>query len=91
MDVVLSEGDVVEPDLLFVAKEQLGIVTADNIQGAPDLVVEIISEGSRKRDVITKRHIYERYGGASTGSSTRRKRPSGSLTSRTAPTGNRSR
>ena len=62
MDVVLSEGDVVEPDLLFIAKERLGIVTEDNVQGAPDLVVEIISEGSRKRDVITKRHIYERYG-----------------------------
>ena len=62
MDVVLSEGDVVEPDLLFIATDRLGIVTEDNVQGAPDLVVEIISEGTRKRDVITKRHIYERYG-----------------------------
>ena len=62
MDVVLSERDVVEPDILFIAREHLGIVTVDNIQGAPDLVVEILSEGSRKRDVITKRCIYERYG-----------------------------
>ena len=62
MDVVLSNHDVVEPDLLFVAKDRLSIVTEDNVQGAPDLAVEIISEGSRKRDVITKRHIYERYG-----------------------------
>ncbi len=62
MDVVLSERDVVEPDLLFIAKDRLGIMTADNVRGAPDLVVEVISEGSRHRDVITKRHIYERHG-----------------------------
>ena len=61
-DVVLSARDVVEPDLLFVARDRLSIITEDNVQGAPDLVVEIISEGSRKRDVITKRGIYERYG-----------------------------
>ena len=61
-DVVLSDGNVVEPDLLFISQERLGIVTPDNVQGAPDLAVEIISEGSRKRDVITKRGIYERYG-----------------------------
>ena len=62
LDVVLSARDVVEPDLLFVTKSRLGILTEDNVQGAPDLVVEVISEGSRKRDAITKRHIYERYG-----------------------------
>ena len=62
MDVVLSDRDVVQPDLLFIAKDRRGILTADNVQGAPDLVVEVISEGSRPRDVITKRYIYERYG-----------------------------
>ena len=62
MDVVLSHPDVVEPDLLFIATDRLGIVTENNVQGAPDLVVEVISEGSRQRDVITKRHIYERHG-----------------------------
>ncbi|MGC8489649.1 MAG: Uma2 family endonuclease [Clostridia bacterium] len=62
MDVVLSDREVAQPDLLFIAKERLSIITAENVQGAPDLVVEIISEGSRKRDAITKRHIYERHG-----------------------------
>ena len=62
MDVVLSDRDVVEPDLLFIATDRLGIVTEENVQGAPDLVVEVISEGSRHRDAITKRHIYERHG-----------------------------
>ena len=62
MDVVFGEHDVVEPDLLFIAKGNERLITDNNIQGAPDLVVEVISEGSRNRDVITKRGIYERYG-----------------------------
>ncbi len=62
MDVVFSAHDVVEPDLLFIVKDRLGIVTEDNVQGAPDFVVAVISEGSRRRDVITKRQIYERHG-----------------------------
>ena len=62
LDVVLSPRDVVEPDLLFIAQDRLAIITEDNVQGAPDLMVEIISEGSRKRDAITKRDLYERYG-----------------------------
>ena len=62
LDVVLSMHDVVEPDLLFISRDRLGILTAENVRGAPDLVVEIISEGSRHHDAITKRHIYERYG-----------------------------
>ncbi len=61
-DVVFSEHDVVEPDLLFIAKARKDIIAVENVQGAPDLAVEVISEGSRKRDVITKRGIYERYG-----------------------------
>ena len=40
-DVVLSDTDTVRPDLFFVAKERLHIMTADNVQGAPELVVEI--------------------------------------------------
>ena len=42
-DVVLSDTDTVRPDLFFVAKERLHIMTADNVQGAPELVVEIRS------------------------------------------------
>ncbi len=61
-DVVLSEQDVVEPDLLFVSAARASIVTEKNIQGAPDLVVEIISETSRKTDKTIKRKLYERHG-----------------------------
>jgi Uma2 family endonuclease len=61
-DVVLSNEDIVEPDLLFVSAARLAIVTEKNIQGPPDLVVEILSETTRKTDEIVKRKLYERYG-----------------------------
>ena len=61
-DVVLSLHDVVEPDLLVVAGDQPEILTTKNVQGAPALVVEILSEGTRKRDEQSKRRLYERAG-----------------------------
>ncbi len=61
-DVVLSDLDIVEPDLLFIAACRSTIITDANVQGAPDLVVEILSERSRKTDEIIKRKLYERYG-----------------------------
>ncbi|MGD2116496.1 MAG: Uma2 family endonuclease [Acidobacteriota bacterium] len=61
-DVVLSEHDVVQPDLLFVAREHLDRIGEAHLAGAPDLVVEILSEATRRRDEVLKRHLYERYG-----------------------------
>ncbi len=60
-DVVLSELDVIQPDLLYISSARATIITEKNIQGAPDLVVEILSDGSRKTDEIIKRKLYERY------------------------------
>lgn len=63
LDVVFSHFDVVEPDLLFVSRGRLNDVLTDkNIAGAPDLVVEIGSPGTRKRDETIKRRLYERFG-----------------------------
>lgn len=62
VDVVLSEKDVVQPDLVYVSAARQGIITAANIQGAPDLVMEVISESSRRLDRKVKRHLYSRYG-----------------------------
>ena len=62
LDVVLSYYDVVEPDLLFVAGDQTGIMTEKNIQGPPALVVEVLSKSTRKRDAQIKRRLFERTG-----------------------------
>lgn len=61
-DVVLSDVDVVQPDLLFISEGRAFIITEKNIQGAPDLVIEILSEGTRKVDEVIKRKLYERQG-----------------------------
>ncbi len=60
-DVVLSDLDVIQPDILVITKKREIIITEKNIQGPPDLVVEILSDSSRKTDEIIKRKLYERY------------------------------
>jgi len=61
VDVVLSMTDVVQPDLVFVAKERLNIITKKNIVEAPDLVVEILSEHTKTIDRQNKMELYEKY------------------------------
>ena len=61
-DVVFSQYDVVEPDILYVSKARASVTTEKNIQGAPDLVVEILSESTAKIDRTTKLKLYARYG-----------------------------
>jgi Uma2 family endonuclease len=58
-DVILSEEDVVQPDLIFVSTQRSSIERDHGIVGAPDLLVEILSESNRKTDEITKRKLYE--------------------------------
>lgn len=62
IDVVLSEENVVQPDILFISKQRLSIITEKNIQGAPDLVIEIISPATKEKDRILKRKLYAKFG-----------------------------
>jgi Uma2 family endonuclease len=62
LDVILDNGNVCEPDVLFVSSINKNIVTLKNIMGAPDLVVEVVSKGAVVRDYIEKRNDYERFG-----------------------------
>jgi len=61
-DVVFSRYDVVEPDLIFISSEHREILTTKNIQGSPDLLIEILSDSNRKYDEVTKHALYERTG-----------------------------
>lgn len=62
LDVVLSHYDVVEPDLLFVGADRDEVLTTKNLQGAPSLVIEVLSKHTRSRDRRLKRDLYERTG-----------------------------
>src|SRR5687768_8061372 len=62
VDTVFTPWDVVEPDLLFVAADQRSILTEPNIQGSPALVVEVLSPGTRKRDLGVKKELFDRGG-----------------------------
>jgi Uma2 family endonuclease len=60
-DVVLSNTDVVQPDLLFVRPGRKEIV-GRRVEGAPDIAVEILSPSSRRLDEVLKRRAYEHFG-----------------------------
>ena len=62
-DVVLSETDVVQPDLLFVCREREHLLSGgENVQGAPDLVIEILSPSTAEKDRGIKHELYDRHG-----------------------------
>ena len=62
-DVFLSDTDVVQPDLLFVSREREHLLSGgENVQGAPDLVIEILSPSTETKDRGVKRELYGRYG-----------------------------
>ncbi len=62
IDVVLGDRYVLQPDIIFISKERLGIIGEKAIMGPPDLVVEIISPATVRRDTVVKKEIYERFG-----------------------------
>lgn len=62
LDVIFEENiNRVQPDLIFISRDNLEIVK-DWIRGVPDLLVEIISKSSFHLDTIEKKDLYERYG-----------------------------
>ena len=61
-DIVFSRWTALEPDLLFIRKERLSIITDANVQGAPDLVIEILSPSNKAYDRKTKHRVYEKAG-----------------------------
>ncbi|HLF85790.1 MAG TPA: Uma2 family endonuclease [Nitrospiria bacterium] len=61
-DVLLSNENVVQPDIFFISKNQLNIITEKNIAGPPDLVIEILSPYTEKLDRTIKKELYSKYG-----------------------------
>jgi len=61
-DVVLGERTVLQPDLLFIRRENTGVLDERNARGAPDVVVEVLSDSTRRKDVVRKARLYARAG-----------------------------
>lgn len=62
IDVYLDEGQVPQPDVVYLAPDSRCEVTDRRLVGPPDLVVEVFSPGSVRHDKIDKFELYERYG-----------------------------
>lgn len=60
-DVVLG-GNVVQPDIMYISRDRLSIITKDEVRGAPDIVIEILSPATAARDRGLKRRLYGRHG-----------------------------
>ena len=60
-DVVLAPGDVLIPDIIFVRHTERDAIGDKAIMSAPSLVIEILSPGTRRRDLNAKRMLYACY------------------------------
>ena len=61
IDVALDDKNVVQPDILFISKDNLGIIQERGIIGVPDVVIEILSPSTIQRDRYQKRELYEKF------------------------------
>jgi len=61
-DVILSETTVVQPDIVFISNENLKNIKRGRLFGPPDLVVEVVSPATIRRDTVVKKDIYEKHG-----------------------------
>lgn len=61
-DVVLADNLVLQPDILYLSRERFGLLTENCLKGAPDLVVEVLSPASGRRDRLEKSRLYLKHG-----------------------------
>jgi Uma2 family endonuclease len=62
IDVLLGPTTIVQPDVCYLGEDKLSFVTRRGIEGAPDIVVEVLSPSTSQVDQVTKRHLYAKHG-----------------------------
>jgi Uma2 family endonuclease len=63
MDVKFDDGNVLQPDILYISAERKSDLIKFRVEGAPDMVIEILSPSNAYYDLRQKKDIYEKYGG----------------------------
>jgi len=61
-DVILSNKDKPQPDIMYISNERLNIIAKDGVHGAPDLVIEILSPSTGSLDKVRKSKLYYTHG-----------------------------
>lgn len=62
MDVKLDEGNVFQPDLIYISENRKAEILKERIEGAPDLIIEILSPSNGYYDLRQKKDVYEKHG-----------------------------
>lgn len=62
VDVYLNTKNAFQPDIFFISNEKKDIIKENGVYGSPDLVIEILSKGNRKTDLIKKKNVYQNAG-----------------------------
>ncbi len=60
-DVYFDEKNVLQPDIFFISQKRSQIINEDMINGAPDLIIEVLSPHSAYYDLVEKKALYERH------------------------------
>jgi len=62
MDVKFDAGNVLQPDIFYITEERTIEIIKERVEGAPDLIIEILSPSSAYYDLRQKKDVYEKYG-----------------------------
>ena len=62
IDVKFDEGNVVQPDIIYISEERKAALIKERVEGAPDLIIEILSPSNAYYDLRQKKNLYEKYG-----------------------------
>ena len=61
-DVYLDDENIVQPDICFISQKNISILTDAGADGAPDLIIELLSPSNAYYDLRSKLQLYEKYG-----------------------------
>ena len=61
-DVYLDDENVVQPDICFISQNNISILTEAGVEGAPDMIIELLSPSNAYYDLRAKLQLYEKYG-----------------------------